>query len=209
VSNKCHLRNWGCQEESGPAQDTVFAYSLIGSPDLDDNGLLDIGDLLLFVEQWLETDCAMPQWCNGADIHRDGTVDMQDFAVIAEYWEYWALVPDVTGLSQEEAETVIVGAGLVVGSVSEEFSDSVPAGIVISQSPSAGVSIPQNSAVDLFVSKGLQPQTPFVTTWTHVLPPARRLRLPWPAKVNAVNRLGRRRRHRRHHSRPAHARLRG
>ena len=46
-------------------------------------------------------------------------------------------VPDVVGLSQEDAEEEIGEADLEVD-VSEAFSDTVPAGNVISQIPEAG-----------------------------------------------------------------------
>jgi len=67
-------------------------------------------------------------------------------------WQY--LVPDVIGMTQEDAESVIAGAGLVVGTVSQECSDIVPAGNVISQSPLGGAQISPGSSVDIVVSTG-------------------------------------------------------
>ncbi|RMD63819.1 PASTA domain-containing protein [Candidatus Parcubacteria bacterium] len=63
-------------------------------------------------------------------------------------------VPDVVGLSQTDAEVAIIGAGLVVGTVTTAHSDTVPAGHVISQNPAAGTSVASGSAVDLVVSTG-------------------------------------------------------
>jgi hypothetical protein len=63
-------------------------------------------------------------------------------------------VPDVVGLTQSAAEAAITNAGLVVGTVSTEISDTVPAGDVISQLPLAGTSVAPGTAVDLFVSSG-------------------------------------------------------
>jgi serine/threonine-protein kinase len=62
-------------------------------------------------------------------------------------------VPEVTGLSQEEAEAEIAQAGLQVGSVSTENSET-EAGIVIAQSPEARTEVDRNSAVNIVVSEG-------------------------------------------------------
>ncbi|MEO0366979.1 MAG: PASTA domain-containing protein, partial [Pseudomonadota bacterium] len=62
--------------------------------------------------------------------------------------------PDTIGLSQAGAESAIVGAGLAVGNVVIETSDTVPEGSVISQDPPAGTDLPQGSSVDLVVSGG-------------------------------------------------------
>ncbi|MEL6301892.1 MAG: PASTA domain-containing protein [Pseudomonadota bacterium] len=62
--------------------------------------------------------------------------------------------PDTVGLSQSGAESAIRGAGLEVGTVTVESSNSVAAGSVISQDPPAGTDLPQGSTVDLIVSGG-------------------------------------------------------
>ena len=63
-------------------------------------------------------------------------------------------VPDVVGLSQSNAESAIVAAGLTVGGVTTQNSDTVPAGDVISQDPVAGTSVTIGSGVDIVVSLG-------------------------------------------------------
>jgi beta-lactam-binding protein with PASTA domain len=63
-------------------------------------------------------------------------------------------VPFVIGTPLAEAETSIAGAGLTVGFVTGQHSESVPAGAVISQSPSGGTSLGYGSSVDLLVSLG-------------------------------------------------------
>ncbi|MCZ6753892.1 MAG: M36 family metallopeptidase, partial [Gemmatimonadetes bacterium] len=63
-------------------------------------------------------------------------------------------VPDVVGLSQGEAGEVIVAAGLVVGAVTTENSNTVPAGDVISQNPTGGTQVLPGSDVDLVISLG-------------------------------------------------------
>ena len=63
-------------------------------------------------------------------------------------------VPDVTGLAAEDAATALEQAGLQVGTVSEQSSDTVSAGAVISSDPAAGEQVPEQAPVDLVVSTG-------------------------------------------------------
>ncbi|MCU0963206.1 MAG: PASTA domain-containing protein, partial [Pirellulaceae bacterium] len=68
-----------------------------------------------------------------------------------------ATVPNVVGLTQAAAATAITNAGLVVGTVTQQSSNAVPAGSVISQNPGAGVSVAAGSGVDLVISTGPAP----------------------------------------------------
>ena len=63
-------------------------------------------------------------------------------------------VPDVVGLTQGAATTAIVGAGLTVGSITSASSATVPAGSVISESPSAGTPVSPGTSVSLVISTG-------------------------------------------------------
>ncbi len=67
-------------------------------------------------------------------------------------------VPDVVGKTEAEARSLITSAGLTVGTVTQEYSDSIPAGKVISQTPSAGTQVNAGSAVNIVVSKGTKPR---------------------------------------------------
>ncbi len=64
------------------------------------------------------------------------------------------VVPDVVSQAQATAEADIVAAGLTVGTVTTQISDTVPAGDVISQIPVSGTNVALGSTVDLFVSSG-------------------------------------------------------
>ncbi len=66
-------------------------------------------------------------------------------------------VPNVVGQPQATASTLIVGANLVVGTISQQYSATVPTGTVISQTPTGGSSADSGSAVLLTVSKGVEP----------------------------------------------------
>ena len=64
-------------------------------------------------------------------------------------------IPDVTGLSEDEAKKALEDAGLKKGKVSKSYSDSVAKGNVISSSPIAGASgYYKGDSVDLTISKG-------------------------------------------------------
>jgi len=58
-------------------------------------------------------------------------------------------VPEVTGLSRVQSEAAIAAVGLVVGSVTQGYSDTVPAGAVISTEPPVGTLIDIGSPVNI------------------------------------------------------------
>jgi len=63
-------------------------------------------------------------------------------------------VPNVVGISQTEAQTAITFSSLTVGAITTANSLEVARGNVISQTPSAGSSLPEGSSVSLIVSLG-------------------------------------------------------
>ena len=70
---------------------------------------------------------------------------------------YMVTVPDVTGLLQADAESAINTGELSVGSVTEEYIDTQPAGHVFQQDPPAGTLVPHDTTVDIAVSLGIWP----------------------------------------------------
>ena len=64
-------------------------------------------------------------------------------------------VPILTGTQLTDAEAVLDSADLAVRT-EERFDDTVPAGHVISSSPSTGTTVKKGSGVELVVSKGVQ-----------------------------------------------------
>ena len=74
-------------------------------------------------------------------------------------------VPDLTGMSQDEATKALEAAGFKV-EVLGAYSDTVPEGSVMGQAPSAGLSSPPGATVTIAVSQGppptaaTQPTTP-------------------------------------------------
>ncbi len=66
-------------------------------------------------------------------------------------------VPDVTGLTQADASARLGQAGLKVGDVTQQYSDTVPSGQVISQNPAAGQTVDAGAQVSLVISQGQKP----------------------------------------------------
>ena len=66
-------------------------------------------------------------------------------------------VPDVKNLTVDQASSRLSQDGLALGTTSEQYSDTVGTGKVISQSPGAGQSVKEGSSVNIVVSKGPEP----------------------------------------------------
>lgn len=69
-----------------------------------------------------------------------------------------ATVPDVVNSTRSKATTTIQSAGFEVGDITEVSSDTVTAGLVISQSPEGGSTAAKGSKIDLTISSGPENQ---------------------------------------------------
>jgi hypothetical protein len=54
--------------------------------DFDDSDIVDINDLALLMNYWLQEDCAVSGWCQGTDLDRSSDVNMSDYAKFLFYW---------------------------------------------------------------------------------------------------------------------------
>jgi serine/threonine-protein kinase len=63
-------------------------------------------------------------------------------------------VPRLDGLSVDDAQAALESVGLTLGDQSEENSETVDEGLIISQSPAAGEQVPKDTPVDVVVSAG-------------------------------------------------------
>jgi hypothetical protein len=63
-------------------------------------------------------------------------------------------VPNVLGDPQTQAESILQAAGYVIGNVAEVLSCATPVGIVQSEAPISGTSLPAGNAVAIVVSTG-------------------------------------------------------
>ncbi|MGC9054648.1 MAG: PASTA domain-containing protein, partial [Candidatus Hydrogenedens sp.] len=69
------------------------------------------------------------------------------------------VVPDVVGMNQDSAKNVIKSANLKVGDVTQECSNDIATGNVITQYPPAGTQVEPESVVNITVSAGTCPMT--------------------------------------------------
>lgn len=77
-----------------------------------------------------------------------------------------AVVPDLRGKTQAEATAALQNVKLNIGNVTSEYSETYPEGQVIAQSTSEGSNLPEGSTVDITISKGPEPTTEEVKTYT-------------------------------------------
>ncbi len=66
-------------------------------------------------------------------------------------------VPALVGTTQDYATDALQKADLPLGSVTQEYNETVPTGVVIRQSPDRDTKVARNTAVNFVVSKGKQP----------------------------------------------------
>jgi hypothetical protein len=69
----------------------------------------------------------------------------------------FVVVPDIRGMSEADGIAALATARLVRGAKFDEYSDTVPAGEVIQQNPRPGVQVSSGTAIDIVVSKGIEP----------------------------------------------------
>ena len=83
--------------------------------------------------------------------------------VVSKGQERYA-VPTLTGAKADSVKATLAGRRLKPGETTEAFSETAPAGVVISQDPKAGVSVRRDTPVSVVVSQGRQPlDVPTVT----------------------------------------------
>lgn len=70
-----------------------------------------------------------------------------------------AVVPDLKKKTVTEAEAALSKVNLKLGNVSQEYSETIKDGQVISQSISSGTEVKEETAVDITISKGKKPKT--------------------------------------------------
>jgi regulation of enolase protein 1 (concanavalin A-like superfamily) len=73
------------------------------SVDLDGNRFIDVCDISIWTEHWLEVNCPNNLWCGGADLDMNGDVAFPDFGLLADVWlqsygglghfHQWAMTP--------------------------------------------------------------------------------------------------------------------
>lgn len=71
-----------------------------------------------------------------------------------------AKVPNIVDLSEQDGIALINNNNFSVGEISEEYSDTVPEGIIIEQNPRPDILLPEGTAINFTVSKGPEQKQP-------------------------------------------------
>ncbi|MBN1627070.1 MAG: PASTA domain-containing protein, partial [Deltaproteobacteria bacterium] len=87
-------------------------------------------------------------------IVNDGNADSLSDTVIITAEPLIVEVPDVTGMSQSEAEATLMESGLVAGGITTAYNEDIPEGYVISQQPEPGTLIETGGLIALVISLG-------------------------------------------------------
>ncbi|MCE5221673.1 MAG: Stk1 family PASTA domain-containing Ser/Thr kinase [Clostridium sp.] len=64
------------------------------------------------------------------------------------------LVPSLSRMTQDVAKNTIVNNGFLLGNIITEYSDTVPKGLIINQSPASDTYYEKNGKIDLVISQG-------------------------------------------------------
>ena len=87
----------------------------------------------------------------GGKVDQGGTVKI----ILSKGAERY-LVPNLLGLTPDAASTLITKNPLLVGSISEIFSSTIPKGYIISSTPAASTKVKRGTKIALVVSKGIE-----------------------------------------------------
>jgi eukaryotic-like serine/threonine-protein kinase len=139
---------------STTVEETVEVPRVVGLSSAD--AIRALGQVgLIGIPQEVNDDSVDPGIVVGSD-PEEGTEVERQTEVIIFVSEGAALVevPFLVGLELSAAESRIIADGFVLGQVTEEPSTTVPAGIVIRQTPSANIPMAPGTVVDLVVSSG-------------------------------------------------------
>ncbi|WP_247828753.1 Stk1 family PASTA domain-containing Ser/Thr kinase [Arthrobacter antioxidans] len=119
---------------------------------LEDQGLVSVSTEEAFDEEVLAGLVIGTDPAANTEVRRFQRVDL----LVSRGPELFA-VPELGGRSQAEATAELEAAGLAVGALDEEYSESVPAGGILRQDPAQGAELRRGSVVDLVVSLGPAP----------------------------------------------------
>ncbi|MDQ4006075.1 MAG: Stk1 family PASTA domain-containing Ser/Thr kinase [Actinomycetota bacterium] len=136
-----------------PEQDLVPVPNVVGDDEEEATERLERAGFEVVAEEEFNPDVRRGEVyeqdpAGGDEAERGDTV-----TIVVSKGERPVEVPGVVGESLPEAEAILTGAGLSVGSVTREDSQE-PEGTVLSQSPSEGERAQEGTDVDLVVSGG-------------------------------------------------------
>ncbi len=67
-----------------PVDYLVFHH--VRSRDFNQDTIVNFADFARITEHWQDSNCASPDWCEGADLDTSGEVNIEDLALFTEFW---------------------------------------------------------------------------------------------------------------------------
>ncbi|MBP8604738.1 MAG: right-handed parallel beta-helix repeat-containing protein [Phycisphaerae bacterium] len=90
--------------------------------DINDDRSVNLGDLSVVADNWMVSDCIMPNWCENSDINWNSRVKLEDFSVISRFWR--AVYHDYDALNRAAVVTLEsqMSTASIYGSDGMEFN---------------------------------------------------------------------------------------
>jgi len=118
---------------------------------------LSVGSIGYLYSDTVPAGCVISQYPRAGTVVDSGSKVDLDISMGPDTGGPTVEVPDVVGMTESDAKSVITFASLNVGTISNDYSDTVPKGFVIGQSPSGGTSVSEGYSVLLTISLGPEP----------------------------------------------------
>lgn len=149
------LLSKGSKEEDDEDKETVKLPNLVGktlseAKEILDKNNLDCGDITYDEDSDLPANTVCSQDPEAGEEVEEGTA----VNLVVSKADDRVEVPDLLNRSTEKVKSLLKSAGLSYEMSSEEYSDDVSEGLVISQSPKSGTKVEAGSTVSVVISKG-------------------------------------------------------
>ncbi len=149
------LLSKGSREEDDEDKETVKLPNLVGktlsnAKEILDENNLDCGDITYDEDSDLPANTVCSQDPEAGEEVEEGTA----VNLVVSKADDRVEVPDLLNRSTEKVKSLLKSAGLSYEMSSEEYSDDVSEGLVISQSPKSGTKVEAGSTVSVVISKG-------------------------------------------------------
>ncbi|RXR21752.1 Stk1 family PASTA domain-containing Ser/Thr kinase [Oerskovia turbata] len=143
------------QQPPEPKMVTVPPFSATTTPEQAEQALDEVGlTFLKAIDQ--ESDLPKDTFVSSTPPSGESVEEGTEVTVYFSAGPDAVIVPDVAGLTQEQARAEIENAGLVVDpTVDQEDNGTVKKGLVTRTDPAASASAPAGSSVKIFISSGL------------------------------------------------------
>jgi serine/threonine protein kinase len=179
IGTVAYIVGIGGPSKIGSSEKNVTVPSIVGMQQADASKILQSYNLHLVVAATKNSDKPKGTIIDSYPTVGSAVSSGSDVRVDISAGQNQPTVPPVQGDDLNSAKQAIIAAGFTVGKITQQSSDSVPNGCVISDDPSDGSAADANTAITLVVSTGPQTTTvPDVKNNSET------------DAVNALNRLG-------------------